>query len=70
MEVWFYSPFKADIYFVSLKQITSLRWGTASPFFVNDADMGSIETRANGSYFMKVGDPKKFFTEYSGTREI
>lgn len=66
----FNSPFKADVYFVSLKQITSLRWGTANPFFVNDADMGSVETRANGSYFMKVGDPKQFFTEYAGTREV
>lgn len=66
----FNSPFKADVYFVSTRQMTQFKWGTPNPIFVKDPEAGRVEIRAFGTYFMRVADPKKFFREYAGTSEI
>jgi membrane protease subunit (stomatin/prohibitin family) len=66
----FNSPFKADVYFVSTRQMTQFKWGTPNPIFVKDPEAGRIEIRAFGTYFMRVADPKKFFREYAGTSEV
>lgn len=66
----FNSPFKADIYFVSTRQMTQFKWGTPNPIFVKDPEAGRIEIRAFGTYFMRVADPKKFFREYAGTSAV
>lgn len=66
----FNSPFKADVYFVSTRQLTNFKWGTPNPIFVNDPEAGRIEVRAFGTYFMRVADPKKFYREYAGTSSI
>jgi len=63
----FNSPFKADVYFVSTRQMTNFKWGTPNPIFVKDPEAGRIEIRAFGTYFMRIADPKKFFREYAGT---
>ncbi len=63
----FNSPFKADVYFVSTRQMTNFKWGTPNPIFVKDPEAGRIEVRAFGTYFMRIADPKKFFREYAGT---
>jgi len=62
----FNSPFKADVYFVSKRRI-EYKWGTPNPIFIKDPEAGRIEVRAFGSYYIKIGDPKKFFREYAGT---
>lgn len=64
----FDSPFKADVYFVSTRQITDFKWGTPNPVFVNDPEAGRVEVRAFGSYFLRVSDAKKFYREYAGTK--
>jgi membrane protease subunit (stomatin/prohibitin family) len=66
----FNSPFKADVYFVSTRQMTQFKWGTPNPIFVKDPEAGRIEIRAFGTYFMRVADPKKFFREYAGTSAV
>jgi membrane protease subunit (stomatin/prohibitin family) len=66
----FNSPFKADVYFVSTRQMTQFKWGTPNPIFVKDPEAGRVEIRAFGTYFMRVADPKKFFREYAGTSEV
>lgn len=66
----FNSPFKADVYFVSTRQLTNFKWGTPNPIFVNDPEAGRVEVRAFGTYFMRVADPKVFFREYAGTSSI
>jgi membrane protease subunit (stomatin/prohibitin family) len=63
----FNSPFKADVYFVSTRQMTNFKWGTPNPIFVKDPEAGRVEIRAFGTYFMRIADPKKFFREYAGT---
>lgn len=66
----FESPFKADVYFVSTRQMTQFKWGTPNPVFIKDPEAGHVEIRAFGSYFMRVTDPKKFFREYAGTSSV
>jgi membrane protease subunit (stomatin/prohibitin family) len=63
----FASPFKAEVYFVSTRQFTDLKWGTANPIPMRDADFGVVRTRAFGSYAVRVTDPGKFMKEIVGT---
>lgn len=63
----FQSPFKAEIYFVSLKQFTDLKWGTKNPVMLRDSDFGPTRLRAFGTYAIRVQDPKVFLSEIVGT---
>jgi len=70
MQHWdhgFQSPFKAEIYFVSLKQFTDLKWGTKNPVMLRDSDFGPTRLRAFGTYAIRVEDPKVFLREIVGT---
>ena len=63
----FNSPFKADVYFVSMRQFTNQKWGTQNPVMLRDAEFGPIRLRAFGSYNFAVSDPKVFLTQISAT---
>jgi membrane protease subunit (stomatin/prohibitin family) len=63
----FHSPFKADVYFVSTRQFTNQKWGTANPVMLRDAEFGPVRIRAYGSYSFAVSDPKTFLTQISAT---
>lgn len=63
----FDSPFKAEVYFVSTKQITDLKWGTPNPIMLRDPEFGPIRLRAFGTYAVKAVDPKALLTELVGT---
>jgi membrane protease subunit (stomatin/prohibitin family) len=63
----FNSPFKAEVYFVSTRQITDLKWGTPNPIMLRDADFGPIRLRAFGTYALKAVDPKALLKELIGT---
>lgn len=63
----FDSPFKAEVYFVSTKQITDLKWGTPNPIMLRDPEFGPIRIRAFGTYAMKAVDPKALLREVVGT---
>jgi membrane protease subunit (stomatin/prohibitin family) len=64
----FDSPFKVDIYYVSTKQFTNLKWGTSNPIIIRDTDFGQVRLRSFGSYTMRVIEPKKFIKEFAGTQ--
>ncbi len=63
----FESPFKSEVYFVSTRQITDLKWGTPNPIMLRDADFGPLRLRAFGTYAMQAVDPKALLTELVGT---
>ncbi|MCP4904995.1 MAG: SPFH domain-containing protein [bacterium] len=63
----FDSPFKAEIYFVSTRQLTDLKWGTSNPVPLRDADFGSVRVRAFGTYTLKAVDPGRLLSELVGT---
>lgn len=63
----FNSPFKAEVYFVSTRQFTDLKWGTMNPVMLRDPEFGPVRLRAFGTYAIKVADPGAFIKEIVGT---
>lgn len=63
----FDSPFKVDVYFVSLRQFANMKWGTKQPIMVNDPEFMLVPLRAFGTFSFQVADPAKFFKEFAGT---
>jgi membrane protease subunit (stomatin/prohibitin family) len=69
LEGWKYgfdSPFKAEVYFVSTRQIPDLKWGTPNPVMMRDADFGPIRLRAFGTYTLKASEPRALLQELVG----
>ena len=62
----FNSPFRAEVYFVSTRQITGLKWGTPNPIMLHDADFGPIRLRAFGTYSLRARDAKALMRELVG----
>lgn len=65
----FESPFKSDVYFFSTRLELDQKWGTPAPITTRDKEYGAIRLRAFGNYAYRIADPRKFFTEITGTRE-
>ncbi|MEH6307695.1 SPFH domain-containing protein [Olivibacter sp. CPCC 100613] len=63
----FESPFKADVYYFSVKQFVNLKWGTPAPIILRDTQFGQVRVRAFGTYNVRITDLGKFFKEYAGT---
>jgi membrane protease subunit (stomatin/prohibitin family) len=63
----FRSPFKSEVYFVSLTRFTDLKWGTKNPITTRDPEFGPVRLRAFGTYAMRVTDPGLFVKEIVGT---
>jgi membrane protease subunit (stomatin/prohibitin family) len=63
----FDSPFKAEVYFVSTRKLTELKWGTPHPVLVRDPDFGPLRVRAFGTYAMQTLDPRKLLEALVGT---
>ncbi|MCZ7569528.1 MAG: SPFH domain-containing protein [Ardenticatenaceae bacterium] len=64
------SPFKAEVYFVNLKQFTDLKWGTPQPIPLRDAELGMVRLRAFGNYAIQVGDPGLFVNTIVGSQRL
>ena len=62
------SPFRADVYYVSLQQHTDLKWGTPQPIPMRDSQFGMVRLRAFGTYIVQVAEPRKLLTAVVGTR--
>ncbi|MBN2684552.1 MAG: SPFH domain-containing protein [Pontiellaceae bacterium] len=63
----FNSPFKAEVYFVSTRNMTDQKWGTRNPITLSDPRFGMLEIRAFGSYVIRVNDAATFIREIVGT---
>ena len=63
----FESPFKAEVYFVSTRSFTDLKWGTKNPIMLRDAEFGPVRLRAFGTYVIRVADPAALIREIVGT---
>ncbi|NOS99249.1 MAG: SPFH domain-containing protein [Phycisphaerales bacterium] len=66
----FDSPFKSEVYFVSTRQVTDLKWGTPNPIMLRDADFGPIRLRAFGTYALKADNPGALLKELVGTDDV
>ncbi len=63
----FESPFKCEVYFISTRRFTDLKWGTANPIMMRDREFGMVRLRAYGSYAVQVGDATNFLRELIST---
>ncbi|MEV8569364.1 SPFH domain-containing protein [Streptomyces sp. NPDC051322] len=63
----FDSPFKAEVYFVTTRQFTDMKWGTQNPVIVRDPEFGMVRLRAFGTYAARVADPAALLRELAGT---
>lgn len=63
----FDSPFRSEVYFVSTRQVTDLKWGTPNPVMLRDPDFGPVRVRAFGTYTLKALDPPTLLKELVGT---
>ncbi|MCO5221212.1 MAG: SPFH domain-containing protein [Thermomicrobiales bacterium] len=62
------SPFTAEVFFVSLREFTGLKWGTPQPMTFSDAQLGMVRLRAFGTFSIRVTNPTLFVNYIVGTR--
>jgi len=69
---WMYgfdSPFKAEVYFVSTRQFTDLKWGTKNAVMLRDPELGPVRLRAFGSYVASVSNPRRLVEQVVGSNK-
>jgi membrane protease subunit (stomatin/prohibitin family) len=62
------SPFRAEVYFVNVREFTDMKWGTQQPVLFRDSEFGMIRIRAHGTYSLQIKDPQLFLVQVVGTR--
>ncbi len=62
------TPFKAEVYFVNMKEFLDQKWGTPEPIALRDQDLGIVRLRAFGTYSMQVADPQLFVNKIVGSQ--
>jgi membrane protease subunit (stomatin/prohibitin family) len=62
------SPFRAEVYFVSMREFTDMKWGSSQPVVFRDTELGMIRLRAFGTYSMRVKDPQLLVSQIVGAR--
>ncbi len=66
----FESPFKSEVYFFSTRLQMDQKWGTATPITIRDKEFGAVRLRCFGIYSYRIADPRIFFNQVSGTRDV
>ncbi len=64
------TPFRSEVFFVSQRTFTDLKWGTTEPILFRDSEFKMIRLRSNGIYTFQIIDPKLFVIKIVGTRGI
>lgn len=64
------TPFKAEVYFVSLREFTDLKWGTPTPITIKDSELGMARVQARGTYGLQIMDPQVFVNKIVGTQGL
>jgi len=62
------SPFTAEVFFVSTREFTGLKWGTPTPMTFADTQLGMVRLRAFGTFSIRVTNPTLFVNYIVGTR--
>ncbi len=64
------TPFKAEVYFVTTRELTDLKWGTPQPIPIADPVLGMARVTAYGHYAIQVIDPQLFVAKMVGTQGL
>ncbi|HRW03912.1 MAG TPA: SPFH domain-containing protein [Caldilineaceae bacterium] len=62
--------FTAEVYFVNMREITDLKWGTPQPIALRDSDLGLVRLRAFGQYTIQLSEPKRFVDQIVGVQGL
>ncbi|MFM9107085.1 MAG: SPFH domain-containing protein, partial [Chloroflexota bacterium] len=62
------TPFTAEVYFVSKRDFTGMKWGTPQALIYRDKELGVIRLRAYGTYSFRVADSQLFVNQIVGSR--
>jgi len=63
----FTSPFRCEVYFVSTRVFTNMRWGTKDPVAFRDRELGLVRLRAFGAFSIRVTEPVVFVNSIVGS---
>lgn len=61
------SPLRAEVFMVSLKHFTNLKWGTTDPVAFRDKELGLIRLRAHGIFAIQIVQPLLLINSLVGT---
>jgi membrane protease subunit (stomatin/prohibitin family) len=64
------TPFKAEVYYVSLREFTDMKWGTPTPITIKDPVLRMARVQARGAYAVQITDPQLFVNKIVGTQGI
>ncbi len=64
------TPFKAEVYFVTLRELLDMKWGTPEPITIRDPVLRMARLRAFGTYAMNIQDPQLFVNKIVGTQRL
>ncbi|MCL4458454.1 MAG: SPFH domain-containing protein [Chloroflexi bacterium] len=64
------TPFKAEVYFVNMREFIDLKWGTPEPIAFRDSELGMVRLRAFGTFSIQVSEPLLFVNKIVGTQGI
>ncbi len=62
------TPFTAECYFVSTRDMLDQRWGTPEPITLRDEVLRMVRIRAHGTYSMRIAEPQRFIDQVVGAR--
>ncbi len=64
------TPFKAEVYFVTTRELTDMKWGTPQPITIVDPILGMARVTGYGHYAIQVIDPQLFVAKMVGTQGL
>lgn len=64
------SPFRAEVYFLSMKLFPNLKWGTREPLLFKDAELKMVRLRSHGIFSMQITEPSLFLNKIIGTQGV
>jgi len=64
------SPFRAEVYFLSMKLFPNLKWGTREPILFKDAELKMVRLRSHGIFSMQITEPSLFLNKIIGTQGV
>jgi len=64
------TPFKAEVYFVTTRELLDMKWGTPEPITIRDAVLRMARLRAFGTYAVQIADAQLFVNKIVGTQSL
>lgn len=62
--------FSAEVYFISLRVFSEMKWGTPNPIDLKDPDLGWVQLRAFGSFSIRITEPMLFLNNLVGSQRL